>query len=88
MKALNDKAELKERNKAYKVTLEYCEETCNDVDELFSAFNLSLYAANFPYEQQKYVEDLIEQLRNDVKDVGTRKLRKAFTDYVLKNTKE
>lgn len=45
MKALNDKAELKARNQAYKVTLEYCEETCNDVD-------------------------------------------KAFTDYVLKNTKE
>lgn len=88
MKALNDKAELKARNKAYKVTLEYCDETCDDVDELFSAFNLSLYAANFPYEQQKYVEDLIERLRNDVKDVGTRKLRKAFTDYVLENTKD
>lgn len=78
--------ELVERNAAYKKSLEYCEETCKGIDSLFSYFSLALSAENFTYEQQKYLDELLEQMCNDVKDQGTRKLRKAFVDYILENT--
>ena len=83
MKVLQDKQELKERNAAYKVTLEYCEETCDDVDTLFFNVGLILTTKDFTLEQQGLLNDLLRQLNDDIKNVGTRKLRKAFTDYVL-----
>lgn len=89
MKALNDKAELKARNKAYKVTLKYCEETCGDVDMVFNDTLNNLINSCIVDELRVAALTLaLNALCNDVKDVGTRKLRKAFTDYVLENTKE
>lgn len=89
MKALLDKAELKARNKAYKVTLEYCDETCDDVDMVFtSKYSELINTGMFNEDQLHYIDNLFLKLNNEVKEVGTRKLRKAFTDYVLENTKE
>lgn len=88
MKALNDKVELKARNKAYKVTLEYCDETCDDVD-LYTSLMLNdlQNSGMFDEKQMECISLFTNILMDDVKDVGTRKLRKAFTDYVLENTK-
>lgn len=89
MKALHDKVELKQRNTAYKVTLEYCPETCDDVDKAFNDTLNNLI--NSCIVDELRVEALtlaLNTLCNDVKDVGTRKLRQAFTTYVLENTKE
>ena len=88
MKVLQDKQELKERNAAYKVTLKYCEETCDDVDTLFFNVGLMLTTNDFTLEQQVLLNDLLRQLNDDIKNVGTRKLRKAFTDYVLESMQE
>lgn len=84
-----DKQELKARNKSYKVTLEYCEETCDDVDTLFIRAKNSLhFNGDFSCTQLAVLQLFLDQLNNDVKDVGTRKLRQAFTDYVLENQKD
>lgn len=89
MNALHDKAELKQRNTAYKVTLEYCPETCDDVDELFiNAFVKIARELHLEDKDRGILIDHLEQLKGDIKDVGTMKLRQAFTTYVLENTTE
>lgn len=96
MKALHDKAELKARNttlllrnKAYKVTLEYCDETCDDVDMVFMTAKQTISETNmFTTEQIQNLNTMLDTVSDYVKDAGTRKLRKAFTDYVLENTKD
>lgn len=84
MQALSDKQELKARNKAYKTTLEYCPETCDDVDEVF---NTALYVISksdmFDEEAVNNLKQLLDSVSTHVKDVGTRKLRQAFTTYIL-----
>ena len=88
MKALHDKAELKQRNKAYKVTLEYCPETCDDVDDKFdTAKQILQHSGLFSTQEINYLHTLLDSLNTRIKDVGTRKLRQAFTTYVLENTK-
>lgn len=89
MKALHDKTELKQRNTAYKVTLEYCPETCDDVDLYASLMLNDLQNSNmFDTKQMECITLFTNMLIDDVKDVGTRKLRHAFTTYVLENTTE
>lgn len=89
MKALLDKAELKARNKAYKVTLEYCEETCDVIDKLYVDRFVSISRKlELSDKERSLLIDELELLKAEVKDAGTRKLRKAFTTYVLENTKE
>lgn len=84
MQALSDKEELKARNKAYKTTLEYCPETCDDVDLYASLMVNDLQnTGEFTQKQVDLISDFVTMLINDVKDAGTRKLRKAFTDYIL-----
>lgn len=88
MKALHDKAELKQRNTAYKVTLEYCPETCDDVDLCANLMlNDLTNTGMFNTEQIACIDKFTNMLIADVKDVGTRKLRQAFTTYVLENTR-
>lgn len=96
MKALNDKAELKARNttlllrnKAYKVTLEYCEETCDVVDKSFNEVVELLQKSELYNDAQiEGIQYALSLLNMKVKDQGTRKLRKAFTTYVLENIKD
>lgn len=89
MKALHDKAELKQRNTAYKVTLECCPETCDDVDKAFNDVVEKLQQFNlYDDVQMEGIQFALSLLNMKVKDVGTRKLRQAFTTYVLENTTE
>lgn len=89
MKALHDKTELKQRNTAYKVTLECCPETCNDVDKAFNVMLNNLINSCIVDELRTEALTLaLNTLCNDIKDVGTRKLRQAFVDYVLDSTKD
>lgn len=84
MKALSDKEELRVRNKAYKITLQYCPETCDDVDLYASLMINDLSNTNmFTQEQLNCLTSFINMFVDDVKNVGTRKLRQAFVDYVL-----
>ncbi|MEG2706892.1 MAG: hypothetical protein RR959_06085 [Erysipelotrichaceae bacterium] len=79
-----DVKELLARNKAYKVTLEHCNETCNDVDNLFNATYVHISRACVLTDQQR--EIIMKELTSlsiQVKEQGTRKLRQAFVDYVL-----
>lgn len=89
MKALQDKQELRARNKAYKTTLQYCPETCVDVDAAFgTAMADILLEIELTPKQIKQIEHTLYNLRETVKDVGTRKLRKTFVDYVLEKQSE
>lgn len=89
MKALQDKQELRARNKAYKTTLQYCPETCDDVDLYASLMINDLHNTNkFTQEQIDLIDGFVNMLINDVKDVGTRKLRQSFVDYVLEKQSE
>ena len=82
-----DVQELRARNKAYKVTLEYCNETCDDVDKLTEDCLHDLFInVSFTQEQRMFIECYTNQLVDSIKDVGTRKLRNAFTNYILDNT--
>ncbi|MEG2707322.1 MAG: hypothetical protein RR959_08275, partial [Erysipelotrichaceae bacterium] len=79
-----DVKELLARNKAYKTTLEHCNETCDDIDKLFNDALLELTFYNeLTLQQERYIEKLFNHLNNEVKEQGTRKLRQAFVDYVL-----
>lgn len=89
MKALKDKQELKQRNKAYKITLEYCDETCDIIDQLYVDRFVSISRKlELSDKERSLLIDELELLKAEVKDAGTRKLRQAFTTYVLENTKE
>lgn len=75
---------LLKRNQAYKKTLSYCEETCIDVDNEYELFMQDLYDLNlFSEVQLDLLYGKIYDLNEKVKNVGTRKLRKAFVDYVI-----
>lgn len=76
--------ELVQRNAAYKKSLEYCEETCNDVDELFVSLGVNILDI-FPAteEQMLQLKRVLDSSNEHVKNVGTRKLRKAFVYYIL-----
>lgn len=75
---------LVKRNQAYKKTLSYCEETCIDVDNEYELFMQELYELNlFSELQLDLLYGKICGLNEKVKNVGTRKLRKAFVDYVI-----
>lgn len=89
MKALQDKQELRARNKAYKTTLQYCPETCDDVDKLYvDAFVEISRVLDLSDGDRKLLVDKLHQLNNNVKDVGTRKLRQSFVDFVLDKQSE
>lgn len=89
MKALQDKIELRARNKAYKTTLQYCPETCVDVDEAFGKAVVDiLFDIELTPKQIKQIEHTLYNLRETIKDVGTRKLRQSFVDYVLEKQSE
>lgn len=89
MKALQDKQELRARHKAYKTTLQHCQETCDDVDKLYvDAFAEISKVLGLGDDDRKLLVDKLHQLNNNVKDIGTRKLRKAFVDYVLEKHNE
>ena len=89
MKALQDKQELRARRKAYKTTLQYCQETCDDVDKIFvDAFVEISKVLGLEDDDRKILVDKLHQLNNNVKDTGTRKLRQAFFDYVLEKHNE
>ena len=89
MKALTDKAELKARNKAYKTTLYYCEETCEAIDKLTEdAIHELFLISKFTQDQRMMIECCINTLVDNIKDKGTRKLRHAFVDYVLEKQSE
>jgi len=89
MKSLQDKQELKARNNAYKTTLQYCPETCVDVDAAFgTAMADILIGIELTDDDRKILVDKLHQLNNNVKDTGTRKLRQAFVDYVLEKHNE
>lgn len=89
MKALQDKQELRARNKAYKTTLQYCPETCGDVDLYASLMINDLQNTDkFTQEQVYLIDGFVKMLVNDIKDVGTRKLRQSFVDFVLEKQSE
>lgn len=89
MKALQDKQELRTRNKAYKTTLQYCPETCDDVDLYASLMMNDLQnTQEFTQQQIDLIDGFVKMLVNDIKDVGTRKLRQSFVDYVLEKQSE
>lgn len=89
MKALQDKQELRARQKAYKTTLQYCPETCDDVDLYASLMINDLQNTNkFTQEQVDLIERFVKMLVNDIKDVGTRKLRQSFVNFVLEKQSE
>ena len=89
MKALQDRQELLARNLAYKTTLQYCPETCDDVDKLYvDAFVEISKVLGLEDDDRKLLVDKLHQLNNNVKDIGTRKLRKAFVDCVLEKHNE
>ena len=89
MKALQDIQELRARQKAYKTTLQYCPETCNDVDLYASLMINDLQNTNkFTQEQVDLIDGFVKMLINDIKDVGTRKLRQSFVDYALEKQSE
>lgn len=89
MKALQDKQELRARNKAYKTTLQYCPETCDDVDKLYvDAFVEISRVLELSDDDRKLLVDKLHQLNNNVKDVGTRKLRQCFVNFVLEKQSE
>ena len=79
MEALQDKQELRARNKAYKTTLQYCPETCVDVDAAFGTVMADiLVGIELTPKQTKQIEHTLYNLRETVKDVGTRKLRQTL----------
>lgn len=89
MKALQDKQELHARQRAYKTTLQYCPETCDDVDKSYvDAFVEISKVLGLEDDDRKLLVDKLHQLNNNVKDIGTRKLRQAFVDYVLEKQNE
>lgn len=89
MKALQDKQELKARNNAYKTTLQYCPETCDDVDEAFGAtMSDILLDIELTPQQVKQIECVLHNLKEAIKDSGTRKLRQAFVTYVLEQQQD
>lgn len=80
----DDVKELLARNKAYKTTLEYCPETCDEVDKLYvDAFVEISKTLDLSDNDRQTLVDKLHQLNNVVKDQGTRKLRQAFVNYVL-----
>lgn len=85
----NDKYELVLRNQVYKTTLEYCSETCDNVDMLYMAAYVGIASALILTDNERdMLFNKLTQLNNGTKDVGTRKLRKAFVNYVLENQKD
>lgn len=84
VKLYSEKEHLLARNKAYRTTLEYCPETCDDVDKLYITAYVSISKAlDLSEDERDKLLDKLMLLNKDTKDQGTRKLRQAFVNYVL-----